>query len=127
LPVFVTLYVYWIESPTLAAFWSAAGVTVAIFCSATAGLGEDGVCVDDGFDGGHAFPYWSVHDAVAVSLVPPLSTSLWVTMYGTFAVHVSEAPAASPGAGGVGQVAPLSVGSDTEIVGSASFPVLVTR
>ena len=101
--MFVTAYVYWIVSPTLTAFWSAAGVTVAVLSTDTAGLGSDEV---ETVAGGEVAlpPCRSVPVAVAVSVTPPLSTSAWVTTYGVVSVHVSVSPGASPGGGGVGHV-----------------------
>ena len=92
-------------SPTLTAFWSAAGATVADFVIETDGspVTVSTVAVD-GLDGALTFPWSSVAVAVAVSVTAPLSTSVCVTVYGAFAVHVSDCPGARPGAGGVGQL-----------------------
>jgi hypothetical protein len=78
LPMLVTLYVYRIVSPTWTAFWSPAGVTVAVLSSETAGSGNEEVETLDGGD--VALPPWrSPPVAVAVSVTPPRSTSAWVT------------------------------------------------
>ncbi len=76
LPVFVTLYAYWIASLTLTAFWSAAGDTVADLLIETDGspVTVSTVAVD-GFDGALVLPWLSVPVAVAVSVTAPASMS----------------------------------------------------
>ncbi len=81
LPVFVTLYAYEIRSPTWTASWSAAGSTVAVLVSDTAGAAAAaGTVTVDAPEGSLCAPCVSTPVAVAESLTPPASTSDWTTV-----------------------------------------------
>ena len=85
-----------------------------------------GTVTSDGVETGETNPVASVPVAVAESITAPASTSLCLTTEGASAVQVSDAPGASPGAGGIGQVTFPAVESDTATEASGVLPVFVT-
>jgi hypothetical protein len=125
--MFVTWYAYEMRSSTFTACWSAAGSTVAVLVSATAGADAiAGTVIVDTGEGSLCAPCVSTPVAVAASVAPPASTSSCVTVYGLSAVHVSDAPGASPGAVGGGHVTFPAVGSLTATEVSVMLPVFLT-
>ena len=114
-------------SPALTASWSANGLTAPRFTIETRGSGSEGTLTEEGGEEGHRLPCASRHDAVAVSLTSPVSTSVCVTVWVPVAVQVSESPGANPGEAGVGQLTEPTVGSTTLTEASEIFPVFATR
>src|SRR5271165_6727833 len=113
-------------SPTTTPSWSDAGVTEADLWIATAGAAEpSGIDTVTGAETALVAAPASVPVPVAVFVTSLLSASWAVAVY--VPVHVSNAPGASPGAVGVGQVTLLTLLSETASEVRSTFPVFVTR
>ena len=115
-------------SPTLAAFWSAAGDTWAVLCTTTLGIGVPDTTNVDGSLIGLTRPLVSVPVAVAVSLTDAavyVGLGHRVDRVGGAGLCRRRAPV--PGKTGRAHWTGPWVGSSTATDARVTLPVLVTR